>query len=525
MSHMILSTNSLNYPTSILVGHHYQPYPPSGSATTSSSSRSASSSSSASASAASSSFSGASPSSGSTQRKGLIDINIEIIISGSPTAPDGTAVPVAQWLQGMCGEKQSPLSSTDDSFCSRIQLAYANGYRLATDHTPAYLQEHPCTLYFHRCRNKHGSFTPLWPIEEPMESLSYKMLLDHAKKFPTIILDSGESVKLMVVGPLTQPVIGSINGSEMHYCLATRLWYSMPTPDEQEGLGDVPECEPWCIGEEGGDNDNMVINQQPFNAASPTADSGIAAPLMIDVPLLGEVWGQGLLDGFLILNNCNSAYIQEGQLQKLEVDGFILRQCLIWGSDILPVGPSTLATLFGHPDLFSNPKFAQHVLPEAYAWSTTWPPTIQDDGSSTFTHFGQDPFNLLAESNVLDQAPGNVPQNIPEAVYPQVGADLKRFLYYGVPAIHQPSMPSVADLNHPACQALCRGFYRTGADLIDMDAVLNVLAVDVNIPSLIVMLCKGRKVCRPLDVTNITTNDIPTEDSFNKQMENLPTHR
>lgn len=97
--------------------------------------------------------------------------------------------------------------------------------------------------------------------------------------------------------------------------------------------------------------------------------------------------------------------ISSEDLQHFRLYGFIIRQCMIWNLDILPISPFLLGLLFKDLESVLSDDYIQAVAPCAARRLQSWPPSsrsvILPDGSEgqelVLVH-GQDPMSLIAES-------------------------------------------------------------------------------------------------------------------------------
>ncbi|KAF8810611.1 hypothetical protein BYT27DRAFT_7240679 [Phlegmacium glaucopus] len=94
--------------------------------------------------------------------------------------------------------------------------------------------------------------------------------------------------------------------------------------------------------------------------------------------------------------------VSEADKKEFIFCGFLIRQCLIWGLDPLPISPFLLAFLFKDLDHALAPDFIRAVAPKAAIRLATWPPqpTVNDDGSlpELDLHPGKDPLDLIIQT-------------------------------------------------------------------------------------------------------------------------------
>ena len=113
-----------------------------------------------------------------------------------------------------------------------------------------------------------------------------------------------------------------------------------------------------------------------------------------------KCWVQ-ISDGFFTPVLLPALAVTDEDKKKSILDGFLIRQCIIWGLDTLPISPFLLAFLFKDLDHALSDQFILDVAPKAAARLATWPPKriTNDDGSfgEFQLHPGEDPLNLIIQ--------------------------------------------------------------------------------------------------------------------------------
>ena len=112
-----------------------------------------------------------------------------------------------------------------------------------------------------------------------------------------------------------------------------------------------------------------------------------------------------MTDNYFTPVNLPSLAIQDDDIEDFKFYGFLIRQTIFFGFDLLPISPFLLALILTEDlTLAFSPSFIQKVGNTAASRLSSWPPIpiMQPNGTTQLgLDLSQDPMRLLMESDVL----------------------------------------------------------------------------------------------------------------------------